>query len=169
MYIWSILKCCISSSNEITPNIKKSSSIVERHIAGVVNVIARSSLSPNWCIQYSWKKLSPMKSQTVPYLHRCCVYHRLTVFLYFIIHINPLYIWMMFSDWVIKGVLFYHSLFFPPSNTPSREHLSFGILHSVYVSILSIYWKMAFTSYYYWGNTCRMTRIDVNENKTRQG
>ena len=119
MYICSILKCCISSSNEITPNIKKSSSIVERHIAGVVNLIARCSLSPNWCIQYSWKKLSPMKSQTVPYLHRCCVYHRVTVFLYFIIHINPLYIWMMFSDWVIKWVLFYHFLFFFPL-TPHR-------------------------------------------------
>jgi hypothetical protein len=54
----------------------------------------------------SWNKLSPMKSQTVPYVHRCCVYHRLTVFLYLVIHINPLYIWMMFSDWVIKGALF---------------------------------------------------------------
>ena len=162
MYIWSILKCCISSSNEITPNIKKSSSIVERHIAGVVNLIARSSLSPNWCIQYSWKKLSPMKSQTVPYLHRCCVYHRLTVFLYLIIHINPLYIRMMFSDWVIKGVLFYHFLVFFPSSIPSLGHLSFGIPYSVYVSSISIYWIMSFTSYYYWGNTCRMTRIDAN-------
>jgi hypothetical protein len=47
---------CILSNNEITPNIKKSSSIVERHIAGVVNLIARTSLSPNWCIQYSWNK-----------------------------------------------------------------------------------------------------------------
>jgi hypothetical protein len=125
-------------------------------------LIARSSLSPNWCIQYSWKKLSPMKSQTVPYLHRCCVYHRLTVFLYLIIHINPLYIWMMFSDWVIKGLLFYHFLVFFPSNTPSRGHLSFGIPYSVYVSIISIYWTMSFKSYYYWGNTCRITRIDVN-------
>jgi hypothetical protein len=47
----------------------KSSSIVERHIAGVVNMIASASLSPNSCTQYSWKQLSPMKSQTVPYLH----------------------------------------------------------------------------------------------------
>jgi hypothetical protein len=132
-------------------------------------LIARSSLSPNWCIQYSWKKLSHMKSQTVPYLRRCCVYYRLTVFFYLIIHINQLYIWMMFSDWVIKGVLFYHFLVFFPL-TPHREgHLSFGIPHSVYVSIISIYWTISFTSYYYWGNTCRMTRIDVNKNKNRQG
>ena len=27
---------------------------------------------------------------------------------------------MMFSDWVIKGLLFYHFLVFFPSNTPSR-------------------------------------------------
>ena len=46
MYICSILKCCILSNNEITPYINKSSSIVERHIAGVVNLIARTSLSP---------------------------------------------------------------------------------------------------------------------------
>jgi hypothetical protein len=35
--VCSILKCCISSNNEITHKISKSSMIVERHIAGVVN------------------------------------------------------------------------------------------------------------------------------------
>jgi len=118
MYICSILKCCILSNNEVTHNIKKSSSIFERYFVGVVNLIARCSLSPNWCI----KKFSPMKSKIVPYLHHWCVYHRLTVFLCLIIHINPLYIWMMSSDWLIKGVLFYHFLVFFPL-TPYRRSI----------------------------------------------
>jgi Na+/melibiose symporter-like transporter len=60
-----------------------------------------------------------------------------------------------FVIWLKRGIALSLLIFFP-SNIPSRGHLSFGIPYSVYVSIISIYWTMSFTSYYYWGNTCRM-------------
>jgi hypothetical protein len=120
MYICSILKCCILSNNEITPNIKKSSSIVERHIAGVVNLIARTSLSPNWCIKYSWNKFSLVKSKSWTYLRHCCLYLPATVFLYLIIDVNSPYIWMMSSDWLIQGAFLYNFLVFFPL-TPLRR------------------------------------------------
>ena len=123
MYICSILKCCILSNNEVTHNITKSSSILTRHIAGVVNLIAICSLPPNWCIKYSWNKFSLVKSKSVPYLRHCCVYHPVTVFLYLIIDVNPPYIWMMSSDWLIQGALLYHFLICFPL-TPQRRGIS---------------------------------------------
>jgi hypothetical protein len=169
MYICSILKCCILSNNKVTHYIAKIIIDFYKTYCWSCQFDCQMFSFPLLMYKVFVEQILPREKQKwtifTPLLCKWSCYCFL-VFNYWCkstLYMNDVF-WLVDTRGIALPLL---SLF--PSNTPSQGYLSFGIPHSFYDSIISIYWTMSFMLYsrfYYWGNTCRRNKINGNKATT---